>query len=357
MKKNIYILFILIFIGCVTQQDEDLVEFGNTKYFSNDSFENKVELKQQIFNEDFIGDPARLALIDTFLFVVDIKLDTIIHLFSSNSKAYLGKLISRGSGPSELITCSDIETSRTKRNFWAYDITSRKWIEYNIDSLSKNQKHENIIDFNNISSDYKGIFHPQWLTDSTLVCSSLFKYNERFFVFDKKLEMKKAIYNPYLKIYPKFGDNILGDIFSSFISIKPDKSKIVIAGRYLDLIEIYNDNGDIQTMLKGPDKYFDFKFDIESSIKQGSLIKLPETKRAYIGIKTTDNCIYLLYSGKERKDPSHYSYASIIYAFDWNGQPLKKYELDAPILSFEIDEKNNIIYALHQDSYIITYKI
>lgn len=110
-------------------------------------------------------------------------------------------------------------------------------------------------------------------------------------------------------------------------------------------------------MTKGPNKDFNFKFDIESSLNQGCMIKLPETLRGYVGIKTTNDCIYLLYSGKEFKDPNHYSYSNIIYTFDWEGNPLNKYELDAQISSFEIDEKENKIYALHRDAYIITYNM
>lgn len=335
----------------------ELVEIKNVTYFSDNSFKNKISSTHQVFNDSFIGYPVRVNLIDSLLFVADMKTDSVLHLFSANSKNHIGLFIPRGNGPAELLSCADITRSNNPGYFWAFDITSRKWIEYNINNLITNNrgKYNSIIDFNKIKSDFTGINQPEWLSDSTFIFNSLFKYNERFFILDKNLNLKKAVYNPSIKVNNKFPENILGDIFSSFISVKPDKSKIATVGRYLDLIEIYDANGNLLNMLKGPDKDFDFKFDIENSLQQGAMLKLPETKRAYTGIKTTNNYIYLLYSGKERKDPNNYSYSTVIYTVNWNGEPIKKYELDVPVSSFEIDEEKNIIYALHQDAYVITY--
>ena len=357
MKNINYIIFLLLLISCSDKSNE-LIEISHAKYFNDKNFKEIKKVNHEIFNDNFIGYPVRVISIDTFLIAVDMKKDSIFHIFSTKSKKYLGNFIPRGSGPNELITCSNITQSNIPRTFWAFDISSRKFSEYNIDSLFNNkQELKSTINFNKIKSKLIGINQPQWISDSTVICNSLFKYNERFFIFDKELNLKKKIYNNNLNIYDKFPDNILGDIFSSFINVKPDKSKIAIAGRYLDLLEIYDSNGNLLAMTKGPNKDFNFKFDIESSLNQGTMIKLPETRRGYIGIKTTNNCIYLLYSGKERRNPNHYSFSNTIYTFDWNGNPLNKYELDAQISSFAIDEKENKIYALHHDAYIITYNM
>lgn len=347
----------ILSISCSEKSDE-LVQISNAKIFSNNDIKEIHKVNHEIFNDSFIGYPVRVILIDTFLIAADMKKDSILNIFSTRSKEYLGNYISRGSGPNELITCSSMTESNNSKSFWTFDISSRKFSECNIDSLlNNNTKFNKTINFNKIKSELIAINQPQWISDNTLICNSLFKYNERFFILDKELNIKKKVYNSNLNIHEKFSEKILGDIFSSFIDIKPDRSKIAVAGRYLDLLEIYDNNGDLLTMTKGPTKDFNFKFDIENSLNQGSLIKLPETKRGYIGIKTTNNYIYLLYSGKDRKNPDHYSFSNIIYTFDWNGNPIKKYELDAQISSFEIDEKENKIYGLHHDSYIITYNI
>jgi hypothetical protein len=43
------------------------------------------------------------------------------------------------------------------------------------------------------------------------------------------------------------------------------------------------------------------------------------------------------------------NYNENIYVFDWNGKLIKKYELDTPIYSFVVDEKNKTIYAETDD--------
>lgn len=358
MKNILYIITLALFTSCINDSS-NLVEFQNLKYFNNKEFLSNKILKHQVFNDNFIGYPVRITKIDTLLFAVDMKMDTLVHAFSTNSKSYLGQFVSRGNGPKELITCSEITPSNNNANFWAFDITSVKWMEYNINSLFNRESDEKTeeINFKKEKFDYTGVNQPKWISNDLFVFNSLFKYKERFYIFDKNLNLKKEVYNPNLKITSELPENILGDIFSSFMDVKPDKSKIVLVGRYLDAIEIYDTEGNLLTMLKGPDKLFDFKFDIESSLNRGAMIKLQETRRAYIGVKTTNQQIYVLYSGKERKDPTNYSYSNIIYTFDWDGNPINKYELDAQISSFAIDEKNNIIYALHHDAYLISYNI
>lgn len=358
MKNIVWIIIIILSSSSCSDKSNELVKISNAKHFTDNDIKEINKVNGEIFNDKFIGYPVRVIAIDTFLIAIDMKKDTIFHLFSTKSKSYLGNFISRGNGPDELITCSSITPSNKPRYFWAFDISSRKFTEYSIDSFfTNNKKSDKTIDFNKIKSELVGISQPQWISDSTLICNSLFKCNERFFIFDKELNLKKKVYNNNINIYNKFPDNVLGDIFSTFMSVKPDKSKIAIAGRYLDLLEIYDSDGNLLVMTKGPTKDFNFQFDIESSLNRGSMVKLPETRRGYIGIKTTNNCIYLLYSGKERKNPNHYSYSNILYTFDWNGNPLNKYELDAQVASFEIDEKENKIYALHPDAYIITYNM
>ena len=54
-----------------------------------------------------------------------------------------------------------------------------------------------------------------------------------------------------------------------------------------------------------------------------------------------------MYSGKKINYLSPYDalQSNKIYVFDWEGNPIKRFELDKEVRSIAIDEKNNILYA------------
>jgi hypothetical protein len=79
-------------------------------------------------------------------------------------------------------------------------------------------------------------------------------------------------------------------------------------------------------------------------------LKSPESKWAYLCLKSTNDRIYALYSGKEKQHPSNYSNAHILYSFDWNGNPLIKYVLDCDISSFDVDAEDKVVFAIQEEN-------
>lgn len=353
-RFNFMLFFALIlFFSCKTESK--YVDVINVKEFSNDSFDKEIVLSHQLVNDEFIGDPLRLTLIDSMLFAVDSKTDTIVHTFSTTNNAYLGSIISRGNGPEELLSIGIICPSIENKTFWAYDITSKKWVEFGLKDTTQSNNHlvtRQIIRFTNNMFNNLIVEDPTWLSDSLFICRSLNNYKERFFIFDKKLNLSASISNPNLVFDERVSNGILSDLFATLFDVKPDRKKIVLVGRYFNLIEIYNVDGRLHTQIKGPDNNMAIKFNEEKSYSRGVLIKSPETRKLYICVQATNDGIYALYSGKERQDISDYSCSNVIYKFDWDGKPITKYILDIPIASFDIDKKKIYAIAKPQNSIV-----
>lgn len=73
-------------------------------------------------------------------------------------------------------------------------------------------------------------------------------------------------------------------------------------------------------------------------------------KNGHIAACTSNQLIYVLYSGKEINQSSLKSLTSSflsnrVYVFDWNGKPVKYYDLDCNIRSIAVDPKDEILYA------------
>lgn len=312
LSLMLYITF-LFFSSCKTESK--YVDVINAKEFSNESFDSEILLSHQVVNDEFIGDPVRLTLIDSMLFAVDWKTDTIVHTFSIVNNAYSGSIISRGNGPEELLSIGNIHPSIDNKTFWAYDLTSKKWIEFDMENGKYSNEHlttKQIIHFTNDTLKNFVIEDPIWLSDSLFICTSLSHYKERFFIFDKKLDLITSICNPNLVFDEHIPNGVLNDLFATQFDISPDRKKIALVGRYFNLIEIYGTDGKLHAQIKGPDN-IDIKFNEEKSYNLGVLIKSPETRKQYICVQATTDGIYALYSGKERQDASDYSCSNVIY--------------------------------------------
>lgn len=347
MKKCCFwLLFLLIVTSCWKSSFNELIEVDDIDYsFTDESFTDVKEIRSSLFNDSILHHPIRIALHDSVLFSVDAAYsdDFIVRVFSANDGTYSGSLFHRGNGPKEVLSVDNITFSNNF--FWTYDITSQKWIGNDfVDIFNKKENGENeVIDFKSLS--YVGVNDPQWIQHG-FVANNLFKYKERFTFYTPEGKIINSVYNPKFHFKESFAPPIMADVFSTHLTVTPDKRTIILAGRYLDVIEIYDADGKLLKLLKGPKENFDFKFDKERSVQNSVLIKSAESCRAYLKVRATQKRIYALYSGKEKRDKEHYSYSKVLYVFSIEGEPLVKYSLDVPIIDFVVDEAKHKIFAV-----------
>lgn len=338
----------------------ELIDIDSCDYFNDESFARIVRPTSEVFNQSIISNPTGVALCDSVLFSLDAAYgsDTLVHCYSVADKRYLGAAFLKGNGPGELLSAASVELSADSSCFWTFDITKQLWVGRSCTELNngmllpgKNCKTINLRDTVLLQKN-----NPAWLKKGFAV-NSLLAYKERFFVYDSVNGSKRAVLNHRLRFKDAYNERIMADIFSTCRCVSPDRSKIILAGRYLDLIEIYDAEGNIEKMLKGPESDFNFKFDAERSMKSRALVKSKDSKRAYLSVKATPTKIYALYSGKSKQDKEHYSYSRILYVFSLEGDLLFKYVLDTPISDFAVDEKRNCIYAASIDAELIYFPI
>lgn len=79
-----------------------------------------------------------------------------------------------------------------------------------------------------------------------------------------------------------------------------------------------------------------------------------DTKNCFISATTSKDYIYALYSGEKignsMESVARSNLSNMIYVFDWEGMPIKKYKLDQKVRSIAIDKESNTLYgASHED--------
>lgn len=69
-----------------------------------------------------------------------------------------------------------------------------------------------------------------------------------------------------------------------------------------------------------------------------------ENRKAFVKTYSTENYIYLLYSGCTKLE-ENWSNGTEIYVYSWDGKPVKRYILKEPIYTFSVDEEEGFIYS------------
>ncbi len=117
-------------------------------------------------------------------------------------------------------------------------------------------------------------------------------------------------------------------------SIKPDHTKVAMAMHYFPQINILDlESGECRGFrLKGARKFS------------------PAVQFCQFGpIVSDDEHIYALYCGKE-VDYSNYDVTvNTLYVFNWEGELLRKFKIDAQVLRFSINKADNKMYFYHQE--------
>lgn len=129
------------------------------------------------------------------------------------------------------------------------------------------------------------------------------------------------------------------------IDIKPDHTKLVSATFAGAIIEIFSLNGN------------KISIDKEIRLLPPTLLKRKDnsyttSNESYIGfwnIKTTNDYIYLIFSGKTLQEHKKHRCGDYIYVYDWDGNPIKSYKINGGVYRFAVDENQQKIYFITYD--------
>jgi hypothetical protein len=222
-----------------------------------------------------------------------------------------------------------------KDKVWVYDIIKNELITTQIDS-SERETAEFYFD-NSIPTFYYNI---QPLTTDNYLGSGDYDSDYKISIIDFKTNDLIKQIDPY----PIGISRGFKMAYESFLYINPSKTKVVMAGRFTDRVQITDLKTETSLVLKGPDN---FEPDVDFTMQlDGNEISYrnKNTKYAFVGGKTTEKYIYLLYSGNNHES-DFLNYGKSIFVYSWDGKPIKKIELPNYILDFAVTSDDSTIYT------------
>jgi TolB-like 6-blade propeller-like len=139
--------------------------------------------------------------------------------------------------------------------------------------------------------------------------------------------------------------------FESFIFTNPDGTKAALACRYTDQVEFIDLATQQCRTVKGPENY-PATFNTINANGRDMLERTTETRFAFTSGTASDKYIYLLYSGNHEVEGAGNmnSAGNLIYVYDWEGRPVRKYTTSKFISSIAVTPDDSLLYAYDTDT-------
>jgi hypothetical protein len=141
--------------------------------------------------------------------------------------------------------------------------------------------------------------------------------------------------------------------YESFMMLKPDKKKLILAARYADQFELLALDSGKYKKIRGPVGFLPDLDPFEDN--SGVTVATPGQQTLYGFLKghTTERFFYMLFSGNPAKS-HHRFFGNKIFVFDWEGNPVKQINLKNEIVDFAVTSDDKIIYTLNYQTRFIS---
>lgn len=343
MKAQKFYLMLLIAVlivsGSCSHSEKSASKYQDATSIEYDDFTSNQTLSGTVFlSEKEVLKPMSVYVCDTLLITMNPREKKLFHLFSLNSKKEIGERISAGQGPDEMIRPSIIKFGNEQ--IIIFDVATFTLFTYDTKDFVSN---ENTVPLDRKKINLQAYGEIGLVSDGLI--GSTYSPKNQFVKFDNngKSIMEFGHY-PTVADLPYTDDERLEAFKSSFVTNMKDR--IAVFYKWTDLIEIYDQNGELKKRIHGPEhSYAHFK-----EFRNGNaIVATPEkdNKDAYFFPRNVGDDFFVLFSGKvQDSNANGQELPNRILVFNKDGIPQNIYSLDQGIINFAVDAVNKKIYGI-----------
>lgn len=142
--------------------------------------------------------------------------------------------------------------------------------------------------------------------------------------------------------------------YESFMKLRPDKKKLLLACRYADQFELLDLENGTHKKVRGPIGFLPQLAPYKEN--SGVTVATPDQETLYGFLKghVTEKFFYLLFSGNGVKS-AHRFYGNKIFVYDWEGNPVKQINLKNDIVDFSVTSDDKVLYTLNPQTKTISF--
>lgn len=302
-----------------------------------DYMKNVVPLRGEPLQiEQLIGDPNTITTyMDSLLIYYDRYKGKSFSVFDLKNNHFVGRFVSEGQGPNEVIPIVHLLAYPQKDNLYAYQSNAAIISVFDVTDFHIQ---------NNIQITSSTPWRPFEMQRSKdyYIGMGIFE-GGRFGVYNSKGEFL------YMGgTYPYQGKDMESQkafmMYQAHFCANPDKNYFVAGCSYSDHITFYEIKEDAIIPIK---EYYSYDSTVDY---EGRLVTRNNSILSYAWAFGTSSYCYMLFSGKTYEENKKSTRGgNYIIVFDWQGNYIKTFNIDYNILSFCVDEINNYIYAAARD--------
>ncbi len=342
MKKVKVLLLLIVVCSC-----SDYKHGNKLLEIDRNSFSDAIKLTGEKIITDKVFAPFSFHVLrDSILFVENKEAYPFyLGIYNLITGEKITEFAKRGRGPFEFLSAgftSYAYNYNNSNNILIRDIVQHKISEYNFDSVIY------------MMGPYKPklVKLPFYVEYFSRYDSSRYVCYNSYFLDSKRFNDVKKIFFYNINEGSPFELNCkywTANVSGGYISISPDKSRIIVSHLHEDKIEVYDKNLELLKIIIGPDF-----IKPEYSLEYGDQVSFKPGKR-YRGYKTschTDNSLYMIYLGLNGTDSkeSYYNKPVEVFQFDWNGGLGNRYILDRYLFRLSISSDEKYLYGTSYDS-------
>lgn len=362
MKKILTLsLMAMLCWGC----GETSQTFDGATLFDNASFPETKTLHGEVLP---LGDPTLIpydvTVIDSLLMIVPYPNSSsqLVKIYDTEKQRITGSFLSQGRGPGELISLHRVEYAPRGNFFLCYDLAIQQALIYKKNDLAQFAIERPILmPTQFVHMEMVGLARYLYMTPNhRFITTHTMAPVKRFSEFDTTGRFVRS-FGEY-PTYPGLNvteDRLLGELFDGKWTIDDSTGRLGFACLTTDLISIHDSIGNVVKRLHGPAQRLpEFKVGVSGRNGDHETVSgiVDKTVFYYRDIKNRDGRIWALYQ-PQLFNPKAEPMEASIYVFDWDGNPVTRYELDTPIYKFDVDPERRIIYGINaQTEQILTYK-
>ncbi len=318
------VITLLNLMGCISPSKTEFIDFPVSQTLNLEEFDVAGKL----------AIPAEIAICNDMIVVWDQQTDYFFKVFSLENFDYLGSLVRRGRGPEEEIEIAPFLRRIGEGAFLFQTISAMKIA--NILTHQEGLDLEILEEFTLPAEMYDD-------ADIFMVNDNLYSsYGMRPFTRDfqgfspqtgKLFEWGELL--PLNKPQTFSPDELF--VLTKHTTVKPDNKYLATAYSLLPVIRIYDaKSGQIISEIHITDGSKNMQILNSAGHFQEGLVNY------YYRIKSTNEYIYALYSGKPAGGFPEFNK---IHVWDWGGTPIIQLELDMPVISIDITPDDKYIVA------------
>ena len=326
MKRLVYsvALFLVVLCSCTTKKTQEEVP---TQFLEHDILMGDEYLIGRIRDMELVNDSIPI--------VANSKSQKAFQLlnYSKDSIQDFGDI---GQGPDDFLMPYSLSV-RSENAFSFYDLNRRRFSTIHLTEEDGSWRVEH-----QFRSDSLPHINVLPIVNNQYLATGMYE-DYRLVLLDKDGVFQKGFGElPYRdEEERKVNGMIRSEIYQGELTVSPSGNKVAHALQKADIIYFYTITADGNLILKSEQlkSYPQYRYDA-GAIERDSPLH-------YMGICSTEEYVYTLYSGRNYKDDKDKAfYGNRIRVYNWEGVLVKQLQLDIDVCQFVVTKDNRKIYAI-----------